>query len=147
MDVLLELEAYQLKSKLRRAKSMEDFKTIDSSNINNNQDSEVSEKDSVYSFPAFKLDVDQKLNEFNEYMIDEDQKQRAENNKGIQYEDPEPMNIYNSPRDPPPEIELQDQQVQTMQEKKTKRGSESQNAERMAKQRKDMITKATILKK
>lgn len=72
---------------------------------------------------------------------------RAENNKQNQWEDPEQMNIYASPRDPPPEVEYEDQHVQTMQEKKGKRGSDSYNADRMAKQKKDLIIRYTMEKK
>ena len=75
---------------------------------------DVSEEDSIYSFPGFRIDVEDKLNLFDEFKQELLEYKRAENNKSNQWNDPEQMNIYASPRDPPPEVVFEDQGVQTM---------------------------------
>ena len=59
----MEGEAFQSKSAIQRSKSLGDLRTGDGSQI----DEDVSEVDSIYSFPGFKVDVEEKLALFDEF--------------------------------------------------------------------------------
>ena len=56
------------------------------------------------TIPGLNIEVDDRLKEFQLYLDDLRRRELEKNNKAEQWEEPEPMNIYVSARDPPVEI-------------------------------------------
>lgn len=66
---------------------------------------------------SLKVDEEEKLRDFHEYLDSIRQAEIDKNNKAEQYEDPVDDNVYASPREPEPEVEQTDREIQTEQEK------------------------------
>jgi len=58
------------------------------------------------SYPIVNFDEEAKLRDFHDYLDELRQAEIDGNNKGEQYSDPEDNNVYASPREPEPEIQM-----------------------------------------
>lgn len=96
LDELLEMEVNTGKRKKQRSGSM----IVIKSPFHNDLRDDVSEVNSIYSHPGYMINIDDKIQEFEEYKREKMLIKMEENNKGEQWEEQEDMNIYASARDP-----------------------------------------------
>ena len=109
-DEVLTIEFDLKAGDLRRCKSMDVIKGPEHNEINDTVSS-VTERSYAVTLPALDLDIDEKLEDFRDYLNYLKQLELEENNKGDQYSDPEDNNVYASPREPEPEIVMCDGEI------------------------------------
>lgn len=109
-DEILTIEFDLKAGDLRRCKSMDVIKGPEHNEINETVSS-VTERSYAVTLPALDLDIEEKLEDFRDYLNYLKQLELEENNKGDQYSDPEDNNVYASPREPEPEVVMCDGEI------------------------------------
>jgi len=105
LDEILCTEVGQHGGALRRCSSMEVIKGTKHNELNETVSS-ITINSYADSYPILNFDEEGKLKDFHEYLEELRQAEIDGNNKGEQYSDPESDNVYASPREPEPEIQM-----------------------------------------